>query len=378
MMTKKNIYMLVSCTIAMICVDCSSDSVDEPPVVNDNAVTVDIETTVQTRANVTLQFADGNEMNVFAKTYNKVDAPDLVENVKGTYDSNRWNLTPAIKLNEGEHAFIYALSPYKANLNDLSNIPINIADQQDVLYSGNPVPVSHTTHVAKLTMKHALSLLTFNIGKHGYTGNGMLQNLSVSGEEVYTSGKMNIETGKIIPTGKEKYVMNVEKTIDGNGWSEELPRMWNIPFTTKGCTAYLTAIIDGKTYETKFPEVEMRTGYQYIFRLVLTNYGLEFIPGQTETISLNSDEDTMEPLENYGVLLIGHTNSAFTLPLLNGDNVFGSVDWGDGNRSSYEPGGLHNYTDNQEVNSVIIECWNANGFTLQYLSGVESIDFSQF
>ena len=51
-------------------------------------------------------------------------------------------------------------------------------------------------------MKHALSLLTFNIGKHGYTGNGILQSLSVSGEEVYTNGKMSIETGKIIPINK--------------------------------------------------------------------------------------------------------------------------------------------------------------------------------
>ena len=69
-----------------------------------------------------------------------------------------------------------------------------------------------------------------------------------------------------------------------------------MPFSTKGGEAYLTATIDGKPYKAIFPEVEMKSGFQYIFRMVLTDYGLEFIPNQTQTISLSVETDQPEQL----------------------------------------------------------------------------------
>ena len=60
---------------------CSSDSNEDIPVVG-NGVNVEIETDILTRADVTTSFTNGNEMNVWAKTYNKVDAPNLIDNIK--------------------------------------------------------------------------------------------------------------------------------------------------------------------------------------------------------------------------------------------------------------------------------------------------------
>ena len=121
----------------------------------------------------------------------------------------------------------------------------------------------------------------------------------------------------------------------------------------------------------------MKSGFQYIFRLVLTDYGLEFIPNQTQTISLSVETDQAEQLEGYGVLHVTHSAPTFIVPELLGDNVFGSVKWGDGMSSTYRIGEEHTYS--QEGSNVLsVETWNSTGFKLKNLIGVECIDISQY
>lgn len=373
---KKYIYMMMAGgLIALAACSKENELNDEPN--NGNQVTVGITTEVQTKAAVVTGLGDGDEMNVYAKTYGKVDAPDLVEGIKATCSGGSWSLAPEVKLSEGGKAFIYAVYPYVEGLKNLSAVPVDVSRQEDVLYSGGYVPVTYTTHTAKLTMKHALALTTFNICSQGYSGQGTLQSISLAGEQVYTSGTMNVENGKVTGTGQTAFALTLSKQIASSGWQEELPRLWSIPFSTKAQTALLKATIDGKEYEAAFPEVEMRSGFQYIFRMVLTDYGLEFIPDQTETISLNTDTDQMGELNDYGVLLITHRSSLFQLPTLTGDNVFGSVDWGDGTADSYSIGGTHTYSDSGEK-TARIESWNSNGFSLSNLEGIESVDISLY
>lgn len=356
---------------------CSSDPNEEPLPADDSRVTVMIATQVQTKATVVTQLGDGDAMNVFAKSYNKIDAPDLAADIKATHEQGAWKMVPEVKLAQGENAFIYAVAPYSAENTNPQAIVVDVARQEDVLYSGSYVPVSYTTYTAKLTMKHALAMVSLNICNQGYSGKGVLQSLSLSGEKVYTKGTMNIESGKVTGTGQTAFSVACEKTIQSAGWNEEYPRIWSIPFSTKVDQATLKAQIDGKSYEARLPEVEMNGGFQYIFRLVLTDYGLEFIPDQTETISLNIDTDRIGELKGYGVLKIAHSSNQFALPVLSGDNVFGSVDWGDGEKSAYSMEGTHTYAGNM-TNQLLIESWNSSGFTLKDMIGVEVVDVSQY
>lgn len=341
-----------------------------------NQVDVIITTQVETKATVVTALGDGDEMNVYAKTYGDIEAPDLVEHVKAVNSGGTWTLEPPVRIGEGGRAFIYAVSPYSAENTEPKAIAVDIARQEDVLYSGSYVPVTYTTHTAALNMKHALMLLTFNILKQGYAGAGQLQSLSVSGEQVYTSGTMDVSTGKIAGIGQETFVCPFEQTLTAEGWSENLPRLWCIPFSTQGQEGRLTAVIDGKSYEARFPELEMRGGYQYIFRLVMTANGLQFIPGQLQTVSLNVADDQPESLEGYGVLTLTHTCTDFILPQLTGDNVFGTVAWGDGESGSYEVGGRHAFASGTKETSI--ESWNSTGFELHTLTGIEVIDLSAY
>lgn len=358
---------------------CSSDSSDEPAppsTPSDGDVTVTITTEVLTKANVTTELGEGDAMNVYPKTYGRLDAPNAVEGVKAVSSGGKWTMTPAVTLSKGKNLFIYAVAPYNAAYTDASAIPVDISQQIDLLYSGAYVPVSYTTHNAKLTMKHALSLATFNISAQGYSGNGALTSLSISGEKVYTKGTMSVDNGKIVGTSQDAFALSVNKTVQESGWSSELPQLWQIPFSTKVNKATLTAVIDGKTYQVAFPEVEMKSGFQYIFRMVLTDYGLEFIPGAVETISLNIDEDSMSALNGYGVLSVGVSAAEFTVPSFTGDDVFGTISWGDGTYDSYSPGVAHSYSSPSNV--VVIESWNSTGFELENLTGVETIDLSEY
>lgn len=374
MKASKPIY-IVGIILSLCFFSCGEDDPITEPQELEKAIT--ISTTVFTQAAPTLDLVEGDAMNLYAKTYGSASAPDKVENVKAVSRGGAWKIEPEVMIRESEKLFIYAYAPYTEGLKTTNAIPVDVSLQQDVLYSGAFVPVSYRTNHAKLTMKHALSLVSFNISAQGYSGKGELQSLSISGDNVYTSGVMSIDKGKVTGKGQEIYEMAVSKVVTANGWETDLPRMWQIPFSTKGTEAYLTAKIDGKSYKAIFPEVEMKSGFQYIFRMVLTDFGLEFIPNQTQTISLSVESDQPESLEGYGVLRITHSASSFVTPELFGDNVFGSVRWGDETTSTYRVGEEHTY--NQDGSRVVsVETWNSNGFKLKNLTGVEVIDVSQY
>lgn len=375
-MKRHLIYTLIA-GMGLLNTACSSDSDPVEGGIDDSKVEVSITTEIETKATVTTIFGSGNAINLYAKSYGRIDAPDMVENIKATFDGNRWDITPAIRLAEGEKSFLYAVAPYIEGLKDLSAIPVDISRQQDMLYSGAFVPVTFNTHTAKLTMKHALSLATFNISLQGYSGKGQLQSLSIVGEQVYTTGSMNVQSGKVTGSGTSTFTLSVNKQIGSGGWNSDLPRLWQIPFSTKAMPTMLKAVIDGTTYEARFPEVEMTSGFQYIFRLVLTAYGLEFIPDQTETISLNLDTDSMQPLNGYGVLRFTHSAAELQIPQLIGDKVFGSISWGDNRYESYDRGASHSYgTTTTKILSI--ESWNSTGFELRNLEGIDGIDISEY
>ena len=109
-----------------------SGSEDEPsPRPSDGDVTVTISTEILTKANVKTLFANGDAMNIFPKTYGKIDAPNRVENVKATLSGATWTMAPEVKINKGENAFIYAVAPYNAAYTDATAIPVDISQQID-------------------------------------------------------------------------------------------------------------------------------------------------------------------------------------------------------------------------------------------------------
>ena len=357
---------------------CGSDSDDPNP--NPNPGTdgkqVVITADVYTKGNVTLELKDGNDMTVFTKTAGSAQANDYQAPTRATLSGNVWTANPGIGLKEGQTVFLYAVAPHAAANVDPTKVPVDTKNQDDVLYSGEFRAASVQTNTVKFEMKHALAMMSFNIIYQGSAATPSLTSISVSGENVPTSGTLNVETGKITPTDYTQVAVGVNKTISDKGWTDNLPGQWVIPFDNSKESAQLTATIDGTTYVVPVPAVNMRSGYQYIFHLVLTPNGLVFDASATEEISLRTTSDEMKPMQGFGTLKFGFTGTDFVHPMFEGNEVFGNVTSGS-TRATYIVGGKTTIPGTGS-RQVIVESWNSHGFTLTSLEGIESIDISGY
>lgn len=369
-------YLGIACVAAFTLSACGDDSpstggndnTDDP-----NAHKLGIQTTVQIKAPVTVDFKENDKMNIFVKTSESPSGNDKVAGaqIMATRTASGWELSPEVNLSKGDVCYVYAVAPFNANYKDASASPVDTREQVDLLYSGATV-CSYQTHNVTLTMKHALSLMTFNIEASGYNGAGNIEALSVGGEIVYTKGTMNASNGRIIGTSTEQVTVDCSAKVG----DKSHPGVWVIPFNNKGKIdgAKLTAVIDGKTYTVTVPEVEMRLGYQYSFKMALTNYGLTFIPGGLETVSLNGEGSEVVIPESHGVVTFKINAPTWISPAFSGDGVFGNTQYGD-KSTSYASGAEIATGGNATVG---IETWNSTGFEIHSLAGVEEIDISNF
>lgn len=378
----KKIYFPLLAIAAIALVSCKEDDPKPEPtpggVDTPDAVEVTISTaTIETKA-AQLEFKGNDAMSIFPKVNNQATSANIVDGVKATYDGTKWTMTPAVKINSTQkNAFMYAVSPYDASYTELTKIPVDITKQVDLMYSGSYVAASLNTPHVKFNMKHALSLMTINIVPVNYTtGAGNVKSFKLS--EVYNAGVLDASTGKLNKgTSKGSVTVNINKNVTDGGWRSDLPGIWTMPFNTKidSEKAKFAATIDGKTFELEVPEVEMKQGYQYIFRLVLTDNGLEFDPTKTETISLNVLDDAEQSFEGYGKVTVKTSGSTMLTPAFTGDMVFGTVA-APGKSTPYSPSKeLEGLSSGQ---TVIIESWNSTGFTFETLEGVGTIDLSQY
>lgn len=339
-----------------------------------------LSTNVLTEATVTTELGEAATMNVFVKTGSSLSSQNFKEGVKATFQNGAWSLSPLVEFNDQvKTLFVYAVSPYKVSGSfDPQRYPVDITEQVDVLYSGNAAAANYSQNIttARLTMKHALAMASFNISKSGYASEGKLTALSVNGQNVFTEGDLDISTGNIIGTNRKAFSVAFDKNIDAAGWKADLPSLWLIPTSTKASDATLSATIDGKTYEVTFPQVDIRGGFQTIFHLILSPNGLVFRPDQIQTVSLNQGTDDPQLAQLYGQLTFKVNAAEFNFPTFTGDNVFGNIVAGS-TMLNYAIGGKVLLTTGTPTD-VIVETWNSTGFSLNSIEGIDEIDISQY
>lgn len=347
----------------------------EPPVPENQGTKVSIVTEIITNSPVVTDFAKDQVMNVFVKKTGSANGDNYRENVKGTaLGGGEWELSPEIYINENQrNVFFYAAYPFVEGLNDVTAYPVDLSKQADVLYSGDYAAVSLQTTKARVRMKHALSMVSAVIDASSYNGSGTVTSMGVSGSAVYLTGKMNVSTGKITVTDSDKGIVTASMSQDVKSGSANL---WVIPFSTKTSDAAFNFTIDGKSYVIDMPEVEMKTGYQYVFHFILTPNGLVVRPDVIEEISLNAEGDNTDTAEGYGSIKFVTTASSFTFPIFTGENVFGNVVSGD-KSINYTLGGSMELSASGSK-TVTVETWSSTGFELQSIENIESIDISNY
>lgn len=377
----KKIYYPIVAALTIAMASCGSSKNDDPtpdPVVN--GVEVELETSIQTKMAMT-EFRANDKMNIYAKV-RYIGDKNIVDDVVATYDGTKWTMSPKVVLNDDQKsASIFAVSPYDPSYTDPQKIPVDLARQVDLMYSGGGKAVSMTSPKAKLTMKHALSLLSFNIVPVNYNGTATLTELTINGNVLYTTVTMDTSTGDFDKNSWGGNSTNVtgkfNRTVEDGGWRTDIPGLWVLPFNTinKGSDISFKAVIDGRTYETTLPQVDVLQGWQYIFRLALTNNGLEFDPTKIEKFSMDVIEDEEQSFEGFGRIILTSNDTWLHSPLLQGISVFGTLSWGSTSKS---------YSTSQKIeglksgDQVSLDSWNSTGFEISSLDGIEAIDISQY
>lgn len=361
----------------------SSDGPDEPkPTPNPDGVKAGITTEVITRAEHINQIPQGGRMNLFVYNQNDISSSNLVfPEASATLGTDGvWTMSPELYLKDGglRHAFILAVYPYVESCKAPKVYPVDVAGQQDVLYSGSLSNglVSTTVPTARLQMKHALSMACFDFETSQYPGQGHITSLTIDGQDVAKTLNLDISTGDLTPLTKGATTIAVDAQAKAGDDASHNPSVWVAPFSTKQTGATLTITIDGKEYSAAFPEVTMKQGFQYGFHLILTPHGLVFRTDKIDEISLNDGLVDLGAAEGHGVMRIGMASNAqtFSFPIFEGVDVFGTINTGSG-AANYFLGGQVPVTGGA---TVIVESWNTTGFELPDLENIESIDLSEY
>jgi len=187
---------------------------------------------------------------------------DCSQNAKAIFQSGKWTVLQNIMIG-ADTGNVYAYYPYNAALADYKNMAVKIETQTDYLYSEKTSVVSAQPK-ANLTMKHAMSLVSFQISRNNYPGAGLISHIEIAG--IPTTGNWDITSGTITAGALNTFSQDCNISLSASPVSIDFI---TIPCNTEGVSAVFT--VDGKNYSYKFPSGIIEKGKTYSYSLSL-NY----------------------------------------------------------------------------------------------------------
>lgn len=268
------------CASLCTAVGLSGCSDEKLPVAAEHQLTVEavLEGSDLTKA-VKTAWSDNDKIGLFVKQSSNISSADYGDvngQVVTYFNGTAWNLSPAVSLS-ATPAYVYGYYPYSNTESDGGAINVSLASQTDYLYSGTAQQASSSNATVALTMKHALTLLSFNIKKSGYIGTGNLTSVVVrnkSGMQKWVSqGTLDISSGTITASAYDAFTLNCNKTIEAAGWTTDLPYIMAFPFSTGAASEVeVEFMVDGKSYVIALPNsVSFQAGSKYILTLTINS-----------------------------------------------------------------------------------------------------------
>lgn len=376
-------------TVGASMTGCSNEDVFEEPVVKGDKLILEayLDNT-ETKTPIS-SWADGNSMGLFVKS-SGLSGPDygkVVGQVKATFNSNIWTLTPEVSLSSTP-ASVYAYFPHDPAVTDGTAVPVEIASQTDYLYSGTAVSASANNAKIALNMKHAFCVFAFNVKSNGYIGDGKLTSIGMqnkAGATLFASkGTMDISTGVITKSSYDKYTIASDKQITSSGWTKDHPYAMVMPFQTASSSQVeFLFTVDGKTYTVDAPaNMNYTAGEQYLFNLTINSSSMEL--DATNITIVPWGDQTGVDLGGVVTKVAGLTYT-MTTTAANASHVIadlgsinGVIDWGDNSaEESYSTSKSHNYAAAGTYNIQVQAEDAVNTVDINTVENIDEIDLSQ-
>ena len=191
------------------------------------------------------------------RTYNNVKVtPSTVE------DKQVWTPAGDILLSSTTGT-LYGYYPYNSSVTDFTQVPV-AADDTDYMYATPVEKLDDGNYHATVTMKHALAAIRLNIVKGTYTGTGAVSSVSVSGDNIATSGKLNAKTGALTSLSGTGSAVTNPTAFTLSTTAKQIDCII-VPVTNTSAAPTISMTIDGKEYIATPSAVTLEQGsiYQY-------------------------------------------------------------------------------------------------------------------
>lgn len=181
-------YTFLLLSFALFFVSCEKDNPNPTePTSKFLKIVPTIENRPETKAGVVKGFKSEDKIGLFVTGTNT-----SYNNIPAEFTGTEWELKEITDAKS-----IQAYFPYSPEYESVEAVPVNIQEQTDYLYS---LPTNVSGNVARLNMKHPMSLVSIVIEKNDYNYEGKVTQLQIEG--IPSQGEVNLKTGETKITGE--------------------------------------------------------------------------------------------------------------------------------------------------------------------------------
>ena len=187
-------------------------------------------------------------------------------NIKATSSTGKvpqtWTLDNDVLLS-ATNGVLYGYYPYNEDVTDITQISVAV-DDTDYMYATPVTEVNDSKASHTIVMNHALAAIRLNIVKGTYTGTGAVSSVSVSGDNIATSGKLNAKTGALTSLSGTGSAVTNSTAFTLSTTTKQIDCII-VPVTNTSAVPTITMTIDGKEYIATPSAVTFEQGciYQY-------------------------------------------------------------------------------------------------------------------
>jgi len=191
-------------------------------------------------------------------------------NIKATSSTGKvpqtWTLDNDVLLS-ATNGVLYGYYPYNEDVTDITQISVAV-DDTDYMYATPVTEVNDGKATPNVVMNHALAAIRLNIVRGTYTGTGQVTAVSVKGDNIATSGKLNAKTGALTLLAGTGSAVTNSTAFTLSTTAKQIDCII-VPVINTSAAPTITMTIDGKEYIATPVAISLEQGTVYEYSLTI-------------------------------------------------------------------------------------------------------------